>query len=90
MNLLFLEQIKNQMTEQYVASLGAAVVHQPHNSIIIGNKPRPMNNDGPAVMVEYATTNGKINENDFKTIYFSQEKKPKMNEGQIRLSWNDR
>ncbi len=24
MNLMFLEQIKNQMTEQYVASLGAA------------------------------------------------------------------
>ncbi|XP_037037040.1 zinc finger protein 568-like isoform X10 [Bradysia coprophila] len=49
MNLMFLEQIKNQMTEQYVASLGAAV-HQPHNSIIMGNKPRPLNNDGPAVM----------------------------------------
>ncbi|KAG4065532.1 hypothetical protein HA402_013302 [Bradysia odoriphaga] len=85
MNLMFLEQIKNQMTEQYVASLGAAV-HQPHNSIIMGNKPRPLNNDGSAVMVEYATINGKINENDFKTIYFSQEKKPKIHDGQVRLS----
>ncbi|XP_037037039.1 zinc finger protein 568-like isoform X9 [Bradysia coprophila] len=63
MNLMFLEQIKNQMTEQYVASLGAAV-HQPHNSIIMGNKPRPLNNDGPAVM----------------------EKKPKIHDGQVRLS----
>lgn len=85
MNLMFLEQIKNQMTEQYVASLGAAV-HQPHNSIIMAaNKPRPMNNDGSAMMVEYTTANGKINEHDFKTIYFSQEKKPKI-DGQVRLS----
>lgn len=81
---MFLEQIKNQMTEQYVASLGAAV-NQPHNSIIMGNKPRPTNNDGSQLMVEYTTANGKINENDFKTIYFSQEKKPRI-EGQIRLS----
>jgi len=83
MNLMFLEQIKNQMTEQYVASLGAAV-NQPHNSIIMGNKPRS-NNDGTAMLVEYATANSKINEIDFKTIYFSQEKKPKI-EGQVRLS----
>lgn len=85
MNLMFLEQIKNQMTEQYVAATLGAAVHQPHNSIIMGNKPRPMNNDGSAMMVEYTTANGKINEHDFKTIYFSQEKKPKI-DGQVRLS----